>query len=63
MFETDLQANANPPLVCVYKVYGNLAGNKAGPERMVISQVLGESLGWPLNVGFWLWAGKNQEQA
>ena len=28
-------------------------------ERMLTSQISGESLGWPPRVGFWLRAGKN----
>ena len=36
-----------------------VAGKKVGRERMVTSQVSGESLGRPLSVGSWLLAGKN----
>ena len=35
------------------------AGKKVGCERMVTSQVSGESLGRPPSVGSWLHAGKN----
>ena len=36
-----------------------VAGGNVGCERMVTSQVLGESLGWPPSVSSWLHAGKN----
>ena len=36
-----------------------LQGRKVGYERMVTSQVSGESLGWPPSVGSWLHTEKN----
>ena len=36
-----------------------LCCRKMGPERMVMSQVLGESLGWAPSEGPWFRSGKN----
>ena len=38
---------------------GNVAGERAGHKRMIMSQVSGKSLGWLPSLGSWLLAGKN----
>ena len=40
-------------------VSGSVAGKRMGWEKMVMSQVSGESLGWLSNVGSWLHIEKN----